>query len=76
MQCIASVDDVSVGHNAWAMIYLALADYDQALLHAETLIYDYATGYSGLGQIKANIYSIPVLEAARWQEVRDRLGTL
>ena len=76
LQRRASADDVSVGQNAWAMIYLALGDYDQALLRVKTLIYDHTTGYAGLGQIKANTYYIPVLETARWRDVREELGTL
>ena len=63
----------NVGDNIWAMAYLALGDYDEALQRLESLMDDDSVAYAQLGQIKANDYNDPVLEQPRWQELRDRI---
>jgi len=76
LQEIARASDDSVGDDVWAMIYLALGDYDQALQRLEVLVNDLTVNVWLMGQIKANDFSDPVLEEPRWQEIRDRLGAL
>jgi hypothetical protein len=63
--------------NAWALAYFAHRDSGQALQHFEAPIDDHdAVGYVGLGQLKANIYSDPILEEPRWRDARDKVGAL
>lgn len=59
----------------WALIYIALEDYDQALEWLEVAVDDQAPDLVTLGEIKGNPYADPVLDEPRFQELRDRIGT-
>ncbi len=61
----------------WAVAYIALGDYEEAYQRLEAAVNDPAPASNDtipLGDIKANVYSDPVLEEPRFQELRDRIG--
>ncbi|MGI9257320.1 MAG: hypothetical protein ACR2QQ_00660 [Gammaproteobacteria bacterium] len=59
----------------WALMYVAMEDYDQALDSLESAVDDEAPDWVTLGEIKANPYADPVLDEPRFQTLRDRIGT-
>ena len=67
--------DGPVNAALWALMYLALENYDQALEWLEVAVDDQAPDLVTLGEIKANPYADPVLDEPRFQELRDRIGT-
>jgi len=71
----ARAEESPVNAALWALIYIALEDYDQALEWLEVAVDDQAPDLVTLGEIKANPYADPVLDEPRFQELRDRIGT-
>ena len=71
----ARAEESPVNAALWALIYIALEDYDQALEWLEVAVDNQAPDLVTLGEIKANPYADPVLAEPRFQELRDRIGT-
>jgi adenylate cyclase len=67
-------EDMRVGPAAWALMYIALEDYDQALDRLEIAVNDHDPDLLSLGAIKANPFGISVLEEPRFQALRDQIG--
>ena len=59
----------------WALMYIALEGYDQALEWLEIAIDDRAPDLVTLGDIKGNPFANPVLDEPRFQALRARIGT-
>ena len=63
----------------WALAYLALENYEEALQRLEAAVNNPTPDLSdllSLAEIKANPYADPVLEQPRWRALRDRIGAL
>ncbi len=73
LEARAEENVVNAAH--WALIYIALEDYDQALEWLEVAVDDQAPDLVTLGEIKANPYADAVLDEPRFRELRDRIGT-
>ena len=71
----ARAESSPVNAALWALMYVALEDYDQALEWLEVAVNDQAPDLVSLGEIKANPYANPVLDEPRFRELRDRIGT-
>ena len=67
--------DSPVNAALWALMYIALEDYDQALEWLEVAVDDQAPDFVTLSEIKANPYANPVLDEPRFKELRDQIGT-
>jgi tetratricopeptide (TPR) repeat protein len=67
--------DSSVNAALWALMYIALEDYDQALEWLEVAVDDQAPDLVTLGDIKGNPFAIPFLDEPRFRALRDRIGT-
>ena len=68
--------DDPVDNTLWAMMYLALGDYEQACSRLERAIEEQDLNIFTLAEIKANAYQMPVLDEPRFQRLRDRIGAL
>lgn len=68
-------EDSPVNAALWALMYIALEDYDQALKWLQIAVDDQAPDLVPLGDIKGNPYANPVLDEPRFKELRDRIGT-
>ncbi len=68
--------DRPVRQATWALAYLALENYEEALQRLEAAVNNPPAfgGLFSLGDIKANPYADPVLEQPRWRALRDRIG--
>ena len=71
----ARAESSPVNAALWALMYIALEDYDQALEWLAVAVDDEAPDLVPLGEIKANPYADPVLDEPRFQDLRDRIGT-
>ena len=71
----ARAEESPVNAALWALIDIALEDYDQALEWLDIAVDDQAPDLVTLGEIKANPYAIPELDEPRFQVLRDRIGT-
>jgi tetratricopeptide (TPR) repeat protein len=58
----------------WAMMYLALGDHEQALLHLEQAIDVQDPNIFTLAELKANAYQMPVLDEPRFRSLLDQVG--
>jgi TolB-like protein/DNA-binding winged helix-turn-helix (wHTH) protein len=70
-----------VGPGTWALAYLARGDLEQALRWLRAAVerienHEPAPGFLNLMTIKTNVHANPVLDEPRFQELRDRIGTL
>ncbi len=70
----ARAEESPVNAALWALMYVALEDYDQALEWLEVAVRDQAPDLVPLGEIKGNPYADPVLEEQRFRVLRDRIG--
>ena len=61
---------------AWAMLHMALGDYDQAFIRLDDATSNRNSDRRPLADIKANFWADPVLDSARFQTLRDRIGAL
>lgn len=59
----------------WALMYIALDEYDQALEWLEIAVDNRAPDLVTLGEIKGNPFANPVLDEPRFQALRDRIGS-
>ena len=71
----ARAEESPVNAAVWALVNIALEDYDQALEWLEVAVNEQAPDLVPLGEIKANPYGNSVLDEPRFQQLRDRIGT-
>ena len=58
----------------WALMYIALEDFDQALKWLEVAVKDEAPDLISLSEIKANPYAIAALDEPRFKTLRGQIG--
>jgi TolB-like protein/DNA-binding winged helix-turn-helix (wHTH) protein/Tfp pilus assembly protein PilF len=58
----------------WALMYIALEDFDQALKWLEVAVKDEAPDLISLAEIKANPYAIAALDEPRFKTLRGQIG--
>jgi tetratricopeptide (TPR) repeat protein len=74
LENMASVEPVTAP--AWALVYLALGDEEQAFRWIERAVINQEPNVTALGQIKANTFDLATLNKPRFQALRDRIGAL
>ena len=73
---ISDSDPLSpVSASVWAMAYIAIQDYDEALTWLELAVENQADNTPALGELRANSYQDSVLDEPRFRALRDRIGT-
>jgi tetratricopeptide (TPR) repeat protein len=70
-----------VGAGSWALVYLALGDFDEAHRWLDTAVekierHEPDAGFLNLMTIKTNPHFNPVLDEPRFRKLRDRIGAL
>lgn len=64
-----------VAESVWAMAYMDIRNYDEALLRLKLAVDDQANNARALGEIRANSYQDPVFDRPRFRVLRNRIGT-
>ena len=70
----ARAENSPVNAARWALMYIALEEFDQALEWLEVAVENEAPDLVNLGAIKANPYAIAALDEPRFKTLRDRIG--